>query len=286
MKVKVSLLLVMLAGLAHAEIKHKFLVYDEAGKQLAYVDEFDASNNWKLKINSKWDLQRYAPGKVFIPKGRGVGIYIVDVKKGEIVGEKTFKGHQGSVWSISKTKDDGYMVIGNTKNSTINASKVNTEMKVTQNASVKDAPKLRFARPTAEGHALAAPDNQLIEWSLDGKVEKQIPLAGVHNAFLPVKDEKGNYWVSTGYSKSIRYVDPAGKTIKEFKASKDLKPGFHAGFDMTPNGNVIVTSWHGHKPKDAVKGVQLIEFNPEGEVVWTYHNTNSFSCATAVIVFE
>jgi len=286
MKIKASLLLVILACVAHAEIKHKFLVYDEAGKQLAYVDEFDSSNNWKLKIDSRSDIHRMGEDKIFVPKVKGHGVYIVDLKTRSIIDEKTITGHKGKIWSVSKTGDDQYMVIGTLDNTTIIASLLDSDLKMIQSSVVTNAPKLRFARPTAEGHALAAPDNQLVEWSLDGKIEKRIPLEGVKNAFLPIKDEKGNYWVSTGYTKSIRYVDPDGKTLKEFKAPANLKPGFHAGFDWTPNGNVIVTSWHGHKPKNAKKGVQLIEYNPQGEVVWTYHNTNSFSCPLAIIVFE
>jgi hypothetical protein len=62
------------------------------------------------------------------------------------------------------------------------------------------------------------------------------------------------------------------KTFALKDPPKGAGPLFFAGFQLLKNGNLVGCNWTGHGPKDSAKGWQLLEFAPDGSLVWHYHN--------------
>jgi hypothetical protein len=47
-----------------------------------------------------------------------------------------------------------------------------------------------------------------------------------------------------------------------------IKPNFFSEFEILPNGNIFTANWQGHGGGNGGSGIQVLEFNPAGDVVW------------------
>jgi outer membrane protein assembly factor BamB len=102
----------------------------------------------------------------------------------------------------------------------------------------------------------------------------------------------GNTLVAGGDSKSRNGIpsalyefDPAGKEVWKI-TSKEL-PGsplhFAAGFQVLPNGNILLCNWLGHG--NFGKAPHLFEITRDKKVVWTYADHKQFKTISNVHVF-
>lgn len=275
------------ATLASAEIKHRFIVADEPGHRIVHVDQNHPENNWELPVteNKAWDIQLVGDNQVAVSFSEGY--LLVDLNSGELIKKITLDGLSG-IWSVRRLAEKT-IVIGN-EGPILYAAELDDENNIIQKANVPDTRQMRFGRITDDGHALAVPDDELIEWDLDGSLIKRLPLPqdpvrekGL-KAFMALKDSDGNYWVAYGYGAVTAKLSPDGDVLQTFAGPTGMH--FTAGFQRLPNGNLVQANWAGHKTENAVNGPQLIEFNPQGEVVWTYHNTDAFACPVSVIILD
>jgi sugar lactone lactonase YvrE len=279
-----------LATLATAKpIQHEFVVFDEAGHQLVHIDEKDASKNWKLHLDGKcWDIQLAGDNQLLL--ATPTGYHLVDLASGELVETVKIDGLKDA-WSFRRLEDGSAVAIGlRGKQSPLFAAEISKNGEVLRKAEVPGAKNLRFGRVTADGHALTVPEDELIEWDLDGNIIKRFPLPqdvvrekGL-KAFMALKDSDGCYWVAYGYGAITVKLSPEGEVLQKFIGPEGTH--FTAGFQRLPNGNLVQANWAGHKPEAAVNGKQLVEFNPQGEVVWTYHNPEEFYCPVSVIILD
>ena len=278
-----------LAALVNAEpIKHRFLVFDEPGHQLVHIDENDASKNWKLPMKDKaWDIQLAGNNQLLTAAPSGYNL--VDLTTGKLIETVQIKGLK-DVWSFRRLPDGSAVAIGmGGKDSPLFSAEISKDNQLIRKVDIPGASQLRFGRITSDGHALAAPGEELIEWNLDGSIVKRFPLPQNQRgkglkAFMALKDTDGCYWVAYGYGAVTVKLSPDGKVLQTFTGPEGTH--FTAGFQRLPNGNLVQATWSGHKQEDAVKGKQLIEFNPQGEVVWTYYNPDYFSCPVSVIILD
>jgi hypothetical protein len=49
-----------------------------------------------------------------------------------------------------------------------------------------------------------------------------------------------------------------------------IRPNAFAEFQVLPNGNLITSNWQGHGAGNGSSGIQVLEFNPAGDLVWFY----------------
>lgn len=278
-----------LAALATAEpIKHRFVVADEPGHRIVHVDQNHPENNWERPVteNKTWDIQLAGDNQLAVSFTGGY--LLVDLNNGELIKKVTVDGLTG-IWSVRRLAKGKTVVIGN-QGPTLYAAELDEDNHIVRKATVPDVKQMRLGRITPEGHALAAPGDELVEWDLDGTIIKRFPLPqdpvrekGL-KAFMALKDSDGCYWVAYGYGAITVKLDPDGKILQKFIGPEGMH--FTAGFQRLPNGNLVQANWSGHKVENAVNGPQLIEFNPQGEIVWTYHNTDLFACPVSVIILD
>jgi hypothetical protein len=86
----------------------------------------------------------------------------------------------------------------------------------------------------------------------------------------------GTIAVTSGYGASIVIVDPATKKVTKTLGGKTqpdaatIQPNFYAGYQILPNGHFVVTNWEGHGGGNGGKGIQLLEYDAAGTVVWKW----------------
>jgi hypothetical protein len=153
---------------------------------------------------------------------------------------------------------------------------------------------VRLGRPTRNGTFLIPSDTNLFEGDATGKVLWKTtgpqwghiwealllgPLAGPYNgdtllctAFGSSCDviDKTTHMVKFRYgSKNGTYASASGNTQTALTAAA-VSPNFFSEFELLPNGNIITPNWQGHGGGNGGKGIQIIEFDPAGNVVWYY----------------
>ena len=117
-------------------------------------------------------------------------------------------------------------------------------------------------------------NDRIREGSRDGKYLREFPVNGFYHAWKSLRLPNGNLIVTAGYGAFVVELDAAGKILRKFGGKESVpekvRPFFYAMFQLLPNGNVVLANWQGHGPGFGRSGVQLLEFNPAGEIVWTW----------------
>ena len=97
----------------------------------------------------------------------------------------------------------------------------------------------------------------------------------------------GTLLTTGGYLPEVVRFASDGRVLSRQQAAQPegLSNYFYAGFEVLPNGNCIVANWTGHSGRDFRPGWKLIEFAPDGKVVWHW-NAPWAGTVNSVIVFE
>ena len=107
------------------------------------------------------------------------------------------------------------------------------------------------------------------------------------NAWQAIRTANGETIVSAGYAKNFQVFTKDGLLQKTITGPEEVKPNFYAGFQVLSDGNYVVTNWQGHGPKFGASGIQLLEYSPEGKLVWRWkQDAEKFSSLQGVIVLD
>ena len=94
--------------------------------------------------------------------------------------------------------------------------------------------------------------------------------------------------IATGYNATLDVYGPDQKLLltmgKANAALKPLDPHFFADFHVMPNGNYFVVN--SQADSSNASSVQLIEFNPAGELVWQQKQPATVRSLEAAIVLD
>jgi len=149
---------------------------------------------------------------------------------------------------------------------------------------------VRLIRQTNEGTYLMSCNDRIREGSRDGKYLREFPVDGFYHAWKSLRLPNGNLMVTAGYGAFVVELDSAGKILRKFggkeQVPEKVRPFFYAMFQLLPNGNVLLANWQGHGPGFGNSGVQLLEFNPAGEIVWTWSKADLISSLQGVLVLD
>ena len=267
-----------------AEVKHRFLAVDEARHQLVHVDQFDSSKDWTLPLPIKHrDIQLVGKNVVLLSSLEGFHEY--DLAERRML--KEVKGYPGTV-SARRLPDGRTILVCNAPGVTLfELSPDGKELR----KSTFDVPTTRVVRMTPQGTILFGSANRVFEGDLEGNLLKQYTLPEGVWAYQTVRLPSGNLLVSGGYDPRMLEVDPKGKLVKTFGpgqtgAEKDLGLHLFAGFQIIKNGHIVMSNWSGHGEDDSRKGVQLVEFDSKGRVVWTWHDPQRAGSIDGLIVLD
>jgi hypothetical protein len=103
----------------------------------------------------------------------------------------------------------------------------------------------------------------------------------------------GDTLVCSGFGSSCDVVDKMTHKVtfrfgtKQMPMAAAVKPNFFAEFEILPNGNLVTSNWQGHGGGNGTSGLQVLEFDPTGKLVWSWkQDPTIFSSIQGVQVMD
>ena len=269
-------------------IQHEFLAIDEGHASLLHIDERDQARNWSVLIGqpAARDMQLIGENKVLI--GHHHGYTEFDLAMGRIT--KEFKSLAGV--TAVRRQPNGHTIIAGVD---VAGAKGVTVLELDTNdkeihRAIFPGDYVRLIRQTEQETYLMSCNDRIREGSRAGKYLREFPVEGFYHAWKSLRLPNGNLIVTAGYGAFVVELDPNGKVLRKFggKASvpENVRPFFYAMFQLLPNGNIVLANWQGHGPGFGHSGVQLLEFNPAGEIVWSWSKADLSSSLQGVLELD
>ncbi|MEI6808427.1 MAG: hypothetical protein WCN95_06870 [bacterium] len=295
MKNTLSLVVVSCAALCAATcsaetntsaIKHRFLAEDESRAQLLLVDQRDSTQNWAVKFPDRYrDYQLIGGNRVMLNTSNGFREY--DLKTRDMVRE--VKDAALADITTARRLPDGRTILGGNRKG-ITFYEMGPDDKILRTANFAGLNTLRLVRQSPRGTLLfGANGNKAVEADLDGKVIREVVVEGAKHIYQVLEKPDGNWLVATGYGGSIAEIDRAGKVVRKVGGSPapaGLWLNFFCGFQVLKNGNIVVCNWTGHDARDSEKAPQLLEYAPDGSIVWQWHDAANAGSLHGVLVLD
>jgi hypothetical protein len=271
-----------------APIKHTFVAIDEGKGNLLYVNESDSSANWIVPIGktSPRDMQLVGKNRILI--GHDGGYTEFDLSKGKIL--KDVSSFSGT--TSARRLPNGHTLItgvnlsGSTGVVMLDVDSLNAVKKKT----IYPGDYCRLVRQTAGGTFLFARDTMIQEGDSTGSFFWKARIAGFSHAWKGVRLTNGNTLMSAGYGAFMVEVDKAGTIVWKFGAAGSVPtavaPFFYGMFQLLKNGNVVVANWQGHGDGHGASGIQLLEFDKTGALVWQWSKAGIISSLQGVCVLD
>ena len=278
----------------------RFVVADDGLQKVSYVNLDDPTKDWDIPVGARvWDIRLGGNGKILVPTTDGIGgYYEIDVEQGKITQAHT---QLGFVRSVFRLKDGNTLVAGENlagQQGTV-LIEVGADLKVID-AKTKKFPKVknsRLIRRTANGTYLlgSTVDNQsehvLLEIDDQG-FELQQFVVGTGPAHMGLRLRNGDTAVTSGRDLKLLIFDKDGKTkqtiLMQNQSDKQAIDPYQAGyFQILSNGHFVMANWQGKNATSGRKGRQLVEYNAQGEQVWTWkQDPKRFSSISAFLVLD
>jgi hypothetical protein len=276
--------LLEISSLSAAEISHRFLAVDESRGQLLYVDQSDASKGWTLKLSVKHrDLQLVGGNRVLLSTPDGYREY--DLADRRLV--KEVKGYAGGM-SARRLRDGRTILACNTQGLTFYEFDPGDQLLRQANF---PGVSTRVVRLTPQGTLLFGSGNQVYEGDLTGKLLHRFSLPEGAWAYQSLRLPDGHLLVAGGYHTQMYELDADGKVVRTIggQGAEDAKTlGLHlfAGFQILNNGDLVVCNWTGHAAQDSSKGVQILQVNSAGQLIWKWHDPARAGSINGVIIMD
>ena len=255
--------------------KRHLLMRDEAQSMVSYAELGNPAAGWHVKAAYGRDMQLVGSGLFMIGTDNGYEERMIST--GALVTQRTtFPG----TLSAHRIRNGNTILAGvNWQGGTgIVLVEVNSAGVVQRKITYSEFNYVRLVRQTPAGTFLVTADTLVFEGDATGKVLWRAPIAGPAAAHVwqALRIPSGETVVSTGYGASIVILGTDGSLHKTITGPASVMPNQFVGFQILPTGNFIVANWQGHLGE--VMGVQLLEYNPQGTLVWSYRpNTTTES---------
>jgi hypothetical protein len=152
---------------------------------------------------------------------------------------------------------------------------------------------LRLLRRTGKDSFLIGVGAMLAEVDWSGEILWEMNIPDGSSVYEGLRLTDGTIAVTSGYGAAVLIVDPATKKVlttiggKGQPEAATVVPNFFAGFQVLHNGHFVVTNWEGHGAGNGGRGIQLLEYDASGGLVWTWkQNPNLVSSLHNVIVLD
>lgn len=269
-------------------IQHEFLAIDEGLARLLHIDETNPGNDWIVPIGHPQgrDMQLIGGGRVLIGHHHGWSEF--DIATGEIVSE--ISSYEGV--TAVRRQPDGHTIIagvdiaGVTGVVILELDETNAEV----HRAIYPGDYVRLIRQTAQGTFLMSCNDRIREGDREGNYLRDYPVDGFVHAWKALRLANENLLISAGYGAFMVELDPAGNVVRRFGAKDqvpmEVNPFFYAMFQCLPNGHVVVANWQGHGEGFGESGVQMLEFDEAGEIVWRWSDSKRISSLQGVLVLD
>jgi len=128
------------------------------------------------------------------------------------------------------------------------------------------------------------------EGDRSGKILHEWTVPGFKHAWKALRLPNGHMVASAGYGAFMVELDENGAIIRKFGAKGEtpaaVNTNFYAMFQLLPNGDFVVANWQNHGPGHGASGVQMLEFDPTGKIVWQWSEASIISSLQGVLVLD
>jgi hypothetical protein len=233
---------------------------------------------WKQVAGGPWARSIQLIGSNQVLGGRNDGYEVFDLTTGQIV--KTVNRYGNTQAAYRMANGETMLTRSGTMLDFLDRSD-----NVAHSISYPGFGYVRLARPTRNGTFLVPSDTKVFEGDDKGNVLWTAAGTGWGHAWEPLLMSDGNVLLATGFGMSLDVLDKnTHMVVKRFGTrmmpmAALFQPSFFTEFQILPNGNLITSNTLGLHGCGANSGIQIIEFNPAGDVVWFYKQDPTVFCA-------
>jgi hypothetical protein len=277
----------------HPFSKRRMLVRDEGDPHLVLLDLGSATPVvWKTVTNGPWSRGIQLIGNNQVMGSGPDGYQVFDLTTGAIV--KTVRGFL-NITSAYRMANGETMLTrsGGGASPEITLSFLDNTDKIGHSITYLGFGYVRMTRPTRNGTFLVPSDTKLFEGDATGKILWTTTSAEWGHVWEPLLMSDGNVLLSTFFASSLDVVDATTHLVtkrfgtKQIPMAATFTPSDFAEFQILPNGNLITSNWQPDGAGNGNVGIQVIEFNPAGVVVWFYkQDPMVFSSIQGVMVID
>ena len=266
--------------------QRSFLLRDEGLSQLSYINLEKPGKNWHQPIPKGRDIQLVGDGLVLI--GTENGYEERSIKSGEKV--KEVADFPGTI-AARRLRNGNTMLVGlNWQDQKgITLVETNNDGDIVSTINYPDFEYARLVRETPNGTFLITANYLVLEGDREGKIIWKAQIGGRENphAWQAIRLPNGKTMVAGGYGGSIQIFNSKSILVKAICGPEEERGNFYSGLQILKNGNIVVTNWQGHGPNQGELGTQLLEFSPEGKLVWSWkQDPEHFSSLQGVIMLD
>jgi hypothetical protein len=240
------------------------------------VDLGDTGNNWSVTVPAGRDLQIVGGRRVMIGTENGYEERSVD--DGSLT---------GGVSSFSGTLTAHRLHNNNTLLAGIDFQggqgivlvEVDASGGEVRRVEYPDFDYVRLVRETTNGHFLVTSDATVFEGDAQGNIVWTATVQGSAepHAWEALKLDTGDILVSTGYAASLQIFGPDGGLRQTITGgANDVNAIFYADVQVMSSGNFVVANWQGHDTNLGSSGIQVLEYDRSGQLVWFWRQDPAF----------
>jgi hypothetical protein len=245
------------------------LVFDELGSKMCLVDLGTDANNWCHTTGSPWARGIQLVGNNQVLGARNDGYQIFDLTTGALV--KTVTGYPTTQGVYRLATGETMLTQSGTTLTFLGADDLPSHR-----IAYPGYGYVRLARPTRNGTFLVPSDTKVLEGDATGKVLWTATGTGWGHAFEALLMKDGNTIVANGFGASLDVVDKTTHQVtvrfggRTTPTPQTDSPTFFGEFQILPNGNLLTSNYVGGHGGGPAYGTQAFEFDPAGNVVWTW----------------
>ena len=285
-----------------AQIKHKFILADGELGKILLVDQFNPANNWDLTLTGKnCDFQLVGNNRLMVTFEYGTssetgGFQEIDITTGKVVRKCLNLVAKAHGMSARRLPNGNTIFCGDTLIPGLKGIAIvqmdSTNSTVIRKFSYPGYMGPRLMRRTPMGTFLfGANTSHICEGDSTGKIiwDKAVP--GGDDVYKASRLKNGNTLVSSGYGATIVEFNPSGTVVKTYGGlnqpqAATILPYFYGCFQVLSNGHIVLTNWQGHFTNLKGQGIQVLEYDTTGQMVWYWEDSTRYSSLHTVIVID
>lgn len=265
----------MMFGCVQAEVKHTFVCVDNQKSQLVYVDQFAPEKSWKVKIpGTSRDCFLLDDERVLVSHPDGAEIY----RLSDGASVRRIQGFDGVVSAFATPA--GTIWIG----SPSGFFEIDAAGKTIRTIHPEGALNhLRLLRPLENGNIVYCALLSVYEIDLQGKVLWTHSFKG--KTTLALEQSDGSFFSTLGKETELYRVSRDGcvQMVAGGTANHpDANLAWFSGFDLLPNGHVVVANWRGHGY--SLPSKHLFEFDADNRMVWSWDDPSVKGVTTVQMI--
>jgi hypothetical protein len=277
----------------NSSTKHTLYMVDNGFNKLLFLNQKDASKNWKVSIPSgSRDLQLVANNKILVSHGNGAAEYdrttgvkgwSISTYSGVSTAQRLVNGNTLLGWSRAASGSTPAKVM---------LSEVTSAGREVSKVTINNITTFRLARRLSNGHTLITGDiNNDLNWKV---FEVDVTGAIVWQKVLGGKGYVANRLANGDTRATICQTDnkllqlsPTGSIVKYWGGNANYPAAQlrkFSGYSVVPNGNILIANWLGDG--NIGTGPHAVEFDANNHLVWSWKDFSGAQTVTNVLVIE